>query len=93
MTENTSPTFSSKCEILGQLWLEYRSDEQFADFIEYNDIGIPLSYFISGKIALPTELSEKYINETYDLLVEALGVSDSETYETLEDMLADSTNK
>ena len=93
MTENTFPTFSSKCEILSELWFEYRQDEQFADFIEYNDIGLPLAYFVSGKIALPNELSEKYINETYDLLVESLGVSDTETYDSLEQMLDESSNK
>lgn len=92
MTENTFPTFSNKCEILGQLWLEYRGDEEFQDFIEYNDIGLPLAYFISGKIALPNELSEKYINETYELLVEALGASQEQSYESLEEMLGLASN-
>lgn len=87
MTENTYPTFSRKCEILSELWFDYRSDEQFQDFIEYNDIGLPLAYCIANEIASPTAIAEKYIDETYDLLVEALGASSDKEYESLDDML------
>jgi hypothetical protein len=87
MTENTSPTFSRKCEILSELWFDYRADEQFQDFIEYNDIGLPLAYCISNAIASPTAVAERYIDETYDLLVEALGASSDKEYESLDDML------
>lgn len=90
MTDSTSPTFSDKCSILADLWYNYRADEQFEDFIEYNDIGLPLAYLISEGIANPTEIAGKYIDETYSLLVEALGVSDKETYESLDQMLGES---
>ena len=90
MTDSTSPTFSNKCEILADLWYNYRSDEQFEDFIEYNDIGLPLAYLITESICKPSELATKYIDETYALLVEALGVSDKETYESIDQMLGES---
>lgn len=89
MTDSTYPTFSSKCEILADLWYNYRADEQFEDFIEYNDIGLPLAYLITEGIANPTEIASKYIDETYALLVEALGVSDKETYESIDQMLGE----
>jgi hypothetical protein len=89
MTENTSPTFSKKCEILADLWINYKADEQFQDFVEYNDLGLPLAYCIANGIALPTKLAEKYIDETYDVLVEALGASTDREYESLEDMLGE----
>ena len=66
--------FSSKCEILGSLWLDYGDDETFSDFIEYNDIGLPLAYTVSAGLATATPQGELYINETWDLLVEALGI-------------------
>jgi len=32
-------SFESICSILGELWMDYKSDKYFKDFIEYNDIG------------------------------------------------------
>ena len=77
--------FSSRCNILAELWIDYRQDENFTDFIEYNDLGLPLAYSISEGLATPNEQGIKYINETFDLLLEALGKED-EGFETLEDV-------
>ena len=37
--------FSSVCEILSELYANYKDEEDFADFIGFNDIGLPLAYF------------------------------------------------
>ena len=79
--------FSSKCEILGDLWLNYRDDEAFIDFIEYNDIGLPLAYCISAGLAKAEPQGELYINETWDLLVEALGIDGEQFWDSLDHML------
>ena len=79
--------FSSKCEILGELWLDYKNDEAFADFIEYNDIGLPLAYAVSAGLAKVEPQGELYINETWDLLIEALNADATATYESLDDLL------
>ena len=86
MSDTPTNHFFRKCEILGSLWINYRQDEQFQDFIEYNDIGLPLAYAFAEEIAKPTEIAHKYIEETYALLLEALDISDEE-YESLEEML------
>lgn len=78
-------TFENKLNILSQLWLDYRDDEEFADFIEYNDIGLPLSYIIAEGIANKTERSVQYINETFDLLLASLEIED-EGFESLNDL-------
>jgi hypothetical protein len=62
------------------------------DFIEYNDIGLPLAYAFAEDLAKPTALAEKYISETYALLVEALGLSDSGEWEDVDEMFYDSPN-
>jgi hypothetical protein len=85
--------FDGKCSILAELWFDYRDDEEFKDFIEYNDIGLPLAYLVSSEIAKPTGVAEQYINETYELLTQALGVSDTMPYNTLDEMLEESGNK
>jgi hypothetical protein len=59
-------TFENKITILAELWMNYRDDEQLKDFIEYNDLGLPMAYFLMNELVLPTEQSEVYINETYD---------------------------
>lgn len=79
--------FSKKCEILGDLWFEYRDDDQFKDFIEYNDIGLPLAYAVVSELATATPKGELYINETWDLFIDALSLDYNEEYESLDDML------
>ena len=39
-------SFESICAILGELWMDYKSDKYFKDFIEYNDIGLPIAFLI-----------------------------------------------
>ena len=78
--------FSKRCEILSDLWMNYRTDEQLTDFIEYNDMGLPLAYFINTKVVEPTTTSEIYIGETWDLFIEALGIQDT-GFENLDQMM------
>jgi hypothetical protein len=70
-------TFDNKVAILAELWLDYRDDEEFTDFIEYNDLGLPLAYAISTNIVKSTPTAEKFINETFDLLLAGLEVEDT----------------
>jgi hypothetical protein len=78
--------FDNKVSILAELWMNYRDDEQLKDFIEYNDLGLPMAYFLMNELVLPTKQSEIYINETYDLLLASLGVDDVD-YESLDELL------
>lgn len=87
MTQDSGTTpYSSRCEILGELWLSYRDDESFTDFIEYNDLGLPLAYAISNQIVESTKMSEGLINESFELLLTALGVEDT-GFESLDQLL------
>jgi hypothetical protein len=86
MSDTTNTPYSKRCEILGELWIDFREDEAFEDFIEYNDLGLPLAYILSEDIAESTPLAENYINETFDLLLEALKVEDT-GFEDLEELL------
>ena len=93
MSETPTNHFFRKCEILGELWLNYRNDEQFQDFIEYNDLGLPLAYAFANEIAKETEIAERYVNESYELLAESLGVSGTEPFDSLDDMLEQSVGE
>ena len=78
--------FSKRCEILSELWMNYRDNETFDDFIEYNDLGLPMAHLIAEKLVEPTRQGEIYIDETFDLLLETLRIED-DNYDSLSEML------
>jgi hypothetical protein len=82
----TTTNFSDKTLILSDLWLNYRNDDEFQDFIQYNDLGLPLAYAISEGIVKDSELSAIFINETFDLLLASMSVDDT-GFESLDDLL------
>ena len=77
--------FDKKCEILNQLWANYRFDKEFEDFIEYNDLGLPLAAMIAEEIVDSTPRAEIYVNETFDLLLAALDIEEQD-YNSLDEM-------
>lgn len=81
-----STNYTDKCAILADLWLNYRSDSEFDDFREYNDLGLPLAYAIDNDIVKSTEMAQKFVEETFDLLLASLDVEDS-GFETLDELL------
>ena len=81
----TETTFQNKCNILSELWMNYRHDDNFTDFISYNDLGLPLAYILSSGIANATEASERFVGETFNLLLSSLEVDDT-GFETLDDI-------
>jgi hypothetical protein len=83
----STTTYDNKCIILADLWLNYRNDEEFADFIEYNDMGLPIAYAIAEGIVKSTELATKFVEETFDLLLAGVGIEDT-GFESLDDILS-----
>lgn len=81
----TETTFSNRCYILAELWMGYRDDEEFADFLDYNDLGFPLAYAIAKEIVLSTQEAENLIDETWELFLGALEKEDT-GFETLNEV-------
>jgi hypothetical protein len=80
-------TFEAMTQILADLWMDYRGDEEFKDFIEYNDLGLPLAYVISSGIVESSPLSKSYIEETFDLLLASLEIQEDTGFDSLDDLL------
>lgn len=81
--------FEMRCEILGDLWINYRSDEGFESFIEYNDIGLPLAYLLSAKVVKTVDdMAIAFIDETWDLLLASLELEEDIGFESLEELLS-----
>lgn len=68
--------FSKKCEILSDLWIQYRLQDGFQDFFDYNDLGLPLAYAVNNEIVGNTAKSQGVIEETWELLLAALNLQD-----------------
>ena len=69
--------FSNMCEILGSLYANYKEDEDLKDFIEFNDLGLPLAYFVSEGLAEVSDDGARYITETWQLFLASMDIQDT----------------
>lgn len=83
--------FSNICNILGELYADYSEDPGFREFIEFNDIGLPLAYLDRENLCNVTGDGEKYVVETWQLFLASLNLED-EGFESLEEVLSASGN-
>lgn len=84
--ENKETPFEVRCNILSELWIEYRDQEDFKDFIDYNDLGLPLAFLLDEGIVKNTDKSKLMVNETFDLFLATLGQED-QGFDSLDDLL------
>lgn len=69
--------FSIKCEILSDVWLDYRDEEGFKELFNFADLGFPLAYLIDNSIVEATEPAMGLIDETFAILLNSLNVKDT----------------
>ena len=79
-------TFENKCNILSDLWMNYRFDKKFEDFVDYNDIGLPLAFMVSEDLVKPSAMAKTMLEETFEVLLAALKIDD-QGYDSLDDLL------
>jgi hypothetical protein len=87
MSDTPTTPFSNKASILAELWMNHRGEEQFRDFIEYNDLGLPLAYAIAENVVAVSDKAKLFIEETFDVLLAGLEIEDV-GFEILNDVLA-----
>ena len=69
--------FRNICNILGKLYSVYKEDEEFKDFIEFNDLGLPLAYFVAENLCEVSDDGARYITETWSLFLAGLNLEDT----------------
>ena len=79
-------SFEDACSILAELWINYKEEKTFEDFISYNDLGLPLAFLVDSELVAPTELAKKYIEETWFILLKSLDINDDIGFTCLEDL-------
>lgn len=85
--------FTKVCEILGVLYANYKEDEEFKDFIDFNDLGLPLAYFASERLCEVSDDGARYIMETWLLFLKGLGLEDTGVWDNLEDVFESAEEK
>jgi hypothetical protein len=83
---------NTQCNILGNFYLNYKADKGLSEFMEFNDIGLPLAYLSSEGLCDLNETSNIYIQETFDMLLITLGLEDI-GFESLEHLLSTAEQK
>ena len=79
--------FSNQVNILGEFYINYREDSELKDFLEFNDIGLPLAYLASEGLCEISEDGKKYVAESWEMFLLAMGITD-EGFENLEEVFA-----
>ncbi len=87
-------TFSSKCEILGSLWLWHKDtdNETWAEFFTWSDVGLPIAYFTWRGYISAKEEGKKTVEETWRVFCEMIEIDPEAKYLDLNDAFDKSPN-
>jgi len=78
--------FGNKINILGAFHFNYKENEELQEFFEFNDVGMPLAYLTSEGLCEISNDGKKYVAESWDILLEFLGIDDI-GFNSLEELL------
>jgi hypothetical protein len=68
--------YAKRSEILHHLWINYNDNEDFEEFIDLNDLGLPMAYFIHKGIVESTPMAEDLVNQSFQALLDMFEVED-----------------
>jgi hypothetical protein len=75
-----------RVEILAELWMDYRDEEYFADFVSYADLGLPLAYLLSKDIVAHNPEADRFISDTWETFLGLCGIEEDTGFDTLDEM-------
>lgn len=79
--------FSNKCEILNDFYMDYSGSDEYGEFIELNDLGIPAAVLSFSGAAILTDIGIKHVEDTWIALCELLEIDYHGEYESLSHMM------
>lgn len=83
----TNTPFGEKCELLQEFYLGYCNDDEWQDFFEVNDVGIPAAYLsMLGMVEL-TPAGVLAVNESWESLCIALKIDPHLEYTSVDEMM------
>lgn len=78
--------YAKQIEILDEVFMGYRYDENFEEFIDFNDAGLPLAHLINDGIVESTPMAEELIRESFGLLLELFSIDEDTGFKSLSDI-------
>jgi hypothetical protein len=78
----------TQTEILAELWMDYRDELYFREFFEYADLGLPLAYLITNNIVTRNSETDRFIGDTWELLMGVCGHPQDTGFEDLSEVLS-----
>lgn len=70
--------FMTRCEILGEVYTNFKTDERFSSLVEQADIGYPAAYMISSLMVEPNARLAGFIDEAWNDFLASLGEADED---------------
>lgn len=78
--------------ILADLWSIYRDVPAWEDFINSQDLGLPLAHMVDNSIIYMNRIvdtpAEDLIDETFESLLTGLGIKKDSGFESLDDIIS-----
>jgi hypothetical protein len=76
----------TKAEILVQFTQDSFNDEEYSEFFDYNDLGIPLSIAVVQEMVILTDEGEQLLDETWKDLCLLFEADPESEYESIDDL-------
>jgi hypothetical protein len=95
MASQEATTFDNKIAILADLWMIYRDEPEWKDFIDFHDLGLPLAFMLDNNLIYRNTITatpaEELINETFALLLKGLDITEDTGFDNLDDIVLPET--
>lgn len=75
-----------KAEIIIQFTQDSFDDEQYDDFFDYNDLGVPLAVAVFNELVILTSEGIKLFNETWEDLCKLFDRDPEQEYSSIDDL-------
>ena len=82
-----STSFSVKIDVLAEVHAEAMWNEKLDEFKEYNNAGLPIAYLAHQDLVEVKDAGKVYIEETWKLLCESLGIDPNKEYKNSDELL------
>jgi hypothetical protein len=77
-----------KAEIIFEFINDYRGDQAFEEFFNYNDLGVPMAVMIVNDLVILNEGGVRVLDETWESLCSNLNDADVDyDYESLDELI------
>ena len=84
---NHKTPLENKAQIVVEFIQDYKDDEEYEEFFEYNDLGIPLAIAITQDMAYLTDSGSNVFEETWARLCDLFDADVSDSYESIDELM------